>query len=163
MSQDRLEKALQEMREEDVDAGTLEAAQRRVWEQVTAGGTCAHFRDDFTAYLNDTLGNGRRLLVEDHLGRCARCRAVIAGMKGERTVIPMPRRSPRRWVQWGGLAAAAAVLVAAVYVGRDSIDSMMAPGGSRARSSTRSRAAPARAPAPAAGSSPRTRWRRRSR
>ena len=32
MSEDRLERALQEMREEDVDAGTLEAARARVWE-----------------------------------------------------------------------------------------------------------------------------------
>ena len=32
MSEDRLEKALQEMRQEDVDAGTLEAARARVWD-----------------------------------------------------------------------------------------------------------------------------------
>jgi len=35
MSEDRLEKALQEMRQEDVDAGTLEAARARVWNEVT--------------------------------------------------------------------------------------------------------------------------------
>jgi len=143
MSEDRLERALQEMREEDVDSGTLDAAQRRVWEKMTTAGsgTCAEFRQDFRAYLNKELGGSRQLLVEDHLGRCASCRARIAEMKGERMVVAMPRPSPRRslgeggsfrWVHWGALGAAAAVLFAALYLGRDSIDRMMAPGGARA-------------------------------
>ena len=53
MSEDRLERALREMKEEDVDAGTLEAARARVWEEVTnaGGATCAEFRQDFQAYL----------------------------------------------------------------------------------------------------------------
>ncbi len=46
MSEDRLERALQEMKEEDVDSGTLDAARARVWEKVTNAGsaTCAEFR-----------------------------------------------------------------------------------------------------------------------
>ena len=31
MSEDRLERALQDMKEEDVDSGTLETARARVW------------------------------------------------------------------------------------------------------------------------------------
>jgi hypothetical protein len=40
MSDDRLERALREMRQEPVDDGTLEAARARVWDQVSgaAGG-----------------------------------------------------------------------------------------------------------------------------
>ena len=55
MSEDRLERALQEMKEEDVDSGTLEAARARVWEKVTNAGsaTCAEFRQDFHAYLGE--------------------------------------------------------------------------------------------------------------
>ena len=53
-------------------------------------------------------------------------------MKGERTVVAMPRRASSRWVQWGALAAAAAVLFVVLYVGRDAIDAMMGPGGARA-------------------------------
>jgi hypothetical protein len=53
-------------------------------------------------------------------------------MKGERPIAAMPQRSSSRWVQWGGLAAAAAVLLSILYLGRDAIDSMMAPGGPRA-------------------------------
>ena len=134
MSEDRLERALQEMKEEDVDSGTLEAARARVWEKVTNAdsATCAEFRQDFRAYLGNELGGSRRILVEDHLSRCPGCRARIAEMKGERTVVAMPRRSSSRWVQWGALAAAAAVLFAVLYLGRDAIDAMMAPGGPRA-------------------------------
>jgi ferric-dicitrate binding protein FerR (iron transport regulator) len=134
MSEDRLERALQEMKEEDVDAGTLEAARARIWENVTNAGsaTCAEFRLDFRAYLGEELGGSRRILVEDHLGRCPGCRAQIAEMKGERPSVARPLRSSSRRVQWGALAAAAALLFAVPYLGRDAIDAMMAPGGPRA-------------------------------
>jgi hypothetical protein len=71
MSEDRLEKALQEMRQEDVDAGTLEAARVRVLENVTGAGAaaCAEFRPDFRAYLSGELADSRRVLMEDHLSR----------------------------------------------------------------------------------------------
>jgi FecR-like protein/putative zinc finger protein len=134
MADDRLEHALQEMREEDVDSGTLEAARQRVWERMTSAesGTCTEFRHDLSAYLANQLGSGRRMLVEDHLGRCPACRARVAELKGERTVVAMPRRTSSRWVQWGALSAAAAALFAALYLGRHTIDTMMAPGGARA-------------------------------
>ncbi len=134
MSEDRLERAIQEMKEDDVDAGTLEAARARVWEKVTNAGsaTCAEFRQDFRAYLGKELGGSRRVLVEDHLSRCPGCRARIAEMKGERRIVAMPLRSSSRWVQRGALAAAAALLFAVLYLGRDAIDGMMAPGGPRA-------------------------------
>ncbi len=148
MSEDRLDRALREMKEEDLDSGTLEAARGRVWEKVTHAdiATCAEFRQDFRAYLgpatSNELGGSRRILVEDHLSRCSGCRTRIAEMKGERQIVAMPqglhRRSlggggsSSRWVQWGALAAAAAVLFAALYLGRGAIDSMMGPGGSRA-------------------------------
>jgi len=134
MPEDRLERALQEMKEEHVGAGTIEAARARVWGTMTStvSATCAEFRPDFPAYLAKELGASRRILVEDHLGRCPGCRARIADLKGERTVIAMPRRSSSRWVRWGGLAAAAAVLLSVVYLGRDAIDGMMAPAGPRA-------------------------------
>jgi FecR-like protein/putative zinc finger protein len=143
MSEDRLERALHELKEDDADAGTLEAARARVWENVTSAGsaTCAEFRQDFRAYLGDELGGSRRLLMEDHLSRCPGCRARIAEMRGARTVIAMPVRSSSspssssrslRWVRRGALAAAAVLLLSVVYPLRDTIDAMMAPGGPRA-------------------------------
>ena len=69
MSEDFLEKALHEMTEEDVDAGTVEAARARVWKTVTNAGssTCAVFRQVFHAYLGNELRGSRRILVEEHL------------------------------------------------------------------------------------------------
>jgi len=134
MSEDRLERALQEMKHEDVDAGTLEAARARVWGSMTnaVSATCAEFRPDFPAYLRNELGDSRRILLEDHLSRCPGCRTRIAEIKGERTIVAMPVRSSSRWMQWGALGAAAALLLSVVYLGREAIDGMMAPGGPRA-------------------------------
>ena len=131
---DNLERALQEMKDEVVDAGTVEAARARVWANMTSAAslTCAEFRPDFQAYLRKELGDGRRLLVEDHLSRCPGCRTRIAEMKGEKVVVAMPVRSTSRRMRWVTLAAAAAVLLAILYLGRDAIDGMMAPGGPRA-------------------------------
>ena len=134
MSEEHLEQALLEMKEEHVDAGTLEAARARVWDTMTnaAGAACAEFRQDLPAYLGKELTDGRRVLVEDHLSRCPSCRARIADMKGERTIVAMPQRSSPRWMRWGSLAAAAALLLSVVYLGRDAIDGFLAPGGPRA-------------------------------
>jgi FecR protein len=134
MSEDRLETALREMKQEADDAGTLEAARIRVWDKLTnatvAG--CAEFRPDFRAYVSGTVTGGRRILLEDHLSRCSACRAALAEMKGERRVIPMPQRSSSSWRRWGTLAAAAALVLSLSYLGRDTIDAWMAPSGPRA-------------------------------
>src|SRR3954471_1428368 len=134
MSEDRLERALQEMRDEAVDTETLDAARARVWDTMTtaAGSGCAEFRPDLRAYLGGTLAAGRRVLLEDHTSRCPACRASIAEMKGERRVIAMPQRVSSRWRRWGSLAAAAALFLSVLYLGRDTIDAWMAPGGPRA-------------------------------
>src|SRR3954463_8490408 len=134
MSEDRLERALQEMRDEAVDTEILEAARARVWDTMTnaAGSGCAEFRPDLRAYLSGTLAAGRRVLLEDHISRCPACRASIAEMKGDRRVIAMPQRVSSRWRRWGSLAAAAALFLSVLYLGRDTIDAWMAPGGPRA-------------------------------
>ena len=134
MSDDRLEQALRELNDEHVDAATLEDARARVWADLTNAGSaaCAEFRQDFPSYLSGALAAGRRLLVQDHLSRCAGCRTRIAEMKGERTVVAMPQRSSSRWVQRGFLAAAAALLLSVMYLGRGTIDRLMAPNGPRA-------------------------------
>jgi len=131
---DNLEQALQQMRDEHVNVATVETVRARVWSNMTTAtsATCAEFRQDLDAYLRNELGDRRRLLVEDHLSRCPGCRARLAEMKGERVVVAMPMRSTSRWTRWGTLAAAAAVLLAVLYLGRDAIDGMMAPGGPRA-------------------------------
>ena len=134
MAEDRLERALQEMREEAVDDQVLDTAHGRVWDAMTnlAGASCAEFRPDFRAYVSGSLGDTRRVLMDDHLSRCPACRASIAELKGERRVIAMPQRSVSRSRRWVTLAAAAAVVLAILYAGRGTIDSVMAPAGPRA-------------------------------
>ena len=97
-----------------------------------AGAGCAEFRPDFRAYASGTVDGSRRVLLEDHLSRCPACRATLAEMKGERKVIAMPKRAASRSMRWVSLAAAAALVLVAVYLGRDAIDAVMAPGGPRA-------------------------------
>lgn len=134
MSEDKLETALSEMKNEAVDRLTLDGVRARVWDTLTnaAAASCAEFRPDFASYLNGTLAASRRVLLEDHLGRCPACRTAMAEAKGERRVIAMPQRTPSRWRRWGSLAAAAALMVTALYLGRDTLDAWMAPGGPRA-------------------------------
>jgi len=134
MSEDRLERALQEMSRETAETATLEAARVRVWDKVAnaAAGGCAEFRPELRGYLGGTLTGSRRLLLEDHVSRCSACRVALAEMKGERRVIPMPQRSSSRLRRWGTLAAAAALLLSVLYLSRDTMDAWMAPGGPRA-------------------------------
>jgi len=139
VSEDRLEQALEAMRHESVDGTTLDAVRTRVFEEVTraAGSTCAEFRPDLPGYLAGSLGANRRVLLEDHLGRCPACRAAMGELKGERRVIAMPQRvassrARRITSRWGVMAAAAALLLAVLYAGRDTIDAWMAPAGPRA-------------------------------
>jgi hypothetical protein len=134
MSEDRLEKALQAMKSEDANPEQLADARARVWEKLENPGMalCAEFQSQFRGYLDGQMAAKRRLLLEDHLGRCPACRARLAEEKGAANVVAMPSRHRARWPKWGTWAAAAAVLVMALYVGRDSIDSFLAPGGRRA-------------------------------
>ena len=111
MSEDRLERALHEMRAEDVDAHQIEDARARVWEKVANPGSavCAELRPEFRAYLGNELGASRRLLVKT-ISVGAGSRARLAERKGERTSFPGPAVArvgrgsyPSRWVRRGML------------------------------------------------------------
>jgi ferric-dicitrate binding protein FerR (iron transport regulator) len=134
MSEDRLEDALDALTHETVDVAALEAARARVWNTMTGAAIagCAEFRPELRAYLSGSLTPGRRVLLEDHVSRCTACRAALVDMKGERRVIPMPRRSSSRWRRWSALATAAALVMSVLYLGRDTLDAWMAPSGPRA-------------------------------
>lgn len=135
MSDDRLDNALRDMREEPLDPAALEAARARVWDAISGGDStaCAEFRPALPLYIDGTLLGSRRVLMDDHLGRCAACRRELAELRGERRVIPMPQRSSSsRAVRWGAAAAAAVLAVAIAYGARDTIDSMLGPDGPRA-------------------------------
>jgi len=134
MSEDRLDRAVNEVRNESVPAEEMAAAKTRVWERLSGAepALCREFREALPAYLAGGLKPDRRLLVEDHLGRCARCRRALAERRGESAVVPMPaprRRALPAWTRW---AMAAGVAALAVYLGRGPMDRALAPSGPRA-------------------------------
>jgi hypothetical protein len=138
MSEDRLDKALEAMGSENVTPEELAAARARVWEKLGVSGqaACSEFKPALADYHEGRLAGNRRLLMEDHLSRCTRCRAELAVLKGERKVTPLPIRSARSWPKWGTWAAAAALAFMVLYAGRDRIDTLLAPGGPRATVAT---------------------------
>ncbi len=134
MSEDRLEKALEAMKSESVNPDELAGTRARVWERLKLHGTaaCAEFQPGFREYLDGRLAGNRRLLMEDHLSRCPQCRTQLSVLKGDQKVIAMPQRRVSWWPRWGTWAAAAALVLAALYLGRDRIDTLLAPAGARA-------------------------------
>lgn len=134
MSEDRLEKALEAMKNEEIGPEQLADVQARVRAKLELPSSvlCAEFQSEIQAYLDGSLEEKRRLLIEDHLGRCPSCRACMAGQKGERKAVPMPVRRAFRLPKWSAWAAAAAVLFGMLYVGRDGIYTLLTPAGKRA-------------------------------
>lgn len=136
MPDDRLEQALNAMRAENAEPAEVEAAQARVWEKLLRAESplCAEFRGELAAYLAGELAAPRRLLLEDHLSRCAACRRVFNEARGERkaapTLVAMPAKKPRPvWVRYAIAAGAALVILA---LGRGPLDRAFAPAGPRA-------------------------------
>lgn len=134
MSEDRLEKALEAMKSESVSPAQLAGARTRVWEKLASPtpAACAEFRPSFREYLDGGLADHRRMLIHDHLSRCPDCRAQFAELKGVPTAVARPRGNVVWWPRWGSWAAAAALVLALLYLGRGSIDRLMAPQGPRA-------------------------------
>ena len=133
MNEERLDKALEAMKNESAPAEELAAARRRVWERLAlSAAACGEFQPKLRDYLQGRLADSRRLLMEDHLGRCPQCRRQLAELKGERKVVvmPPPRRAPA-WPRWTAWALAAGLALVAIYLGRARIDTLLAPGGPR--------------------------------
>jgi len=133
MTEDRFDQLLQEMRQEKAPPEQAAAACERVWRQIGASSSaCAEFRPDFSRYLAGELTESRRLLMDDHLGRCAECRRTLAGVQSEPKVIGLPSSGSFHWPGWTRWAVAAGVALTAVYFERGRIDSALAPSGPRA-------------------------------
>lgn len=134
MSEDRLEKALEAIRNESVDPEKLREAQIRVRDKLTnpGDGVCAEFQGQFQDYIDDSLSESRRLLMEDHLSRCPHCRRELAVRRGELIELPVPPARVSRLPRWTAWAAAAALLAGIIYAGRHTLDRWFAPRGPRA-------------------------------
>ncbi len=133
MTEEKFDELLKNMREESATAEEIAGARQRVWDRLTGSTSalCFEFRPELGAYLDERLTDSRRLLLEDHLGRCADCRRALAEAKGKPRVVAartVASRGPG-WMRW---AVAASVVLAVLYLGRDQIDRALAPAGARA-------------------------------
>jgi hypothetical protein len=134
MTEEQFDELLKEMREENAEPEQIAAARDCVWRQITGSTSlaCAEFRPEFTEYLAGRLTDSRRLLIDDHLGRCGECRRALAEVKGEGQVVSIAKG--RRFLNYGWTrwAVAAGVVVVGLYAARGRIDSALAPSGPRA-------------------------------
>jgi ferric-dicitrate binding protein FerR (iron transport regulator) len=134
MSDDRLEKALEAIKNEEPEPNQLADARARVWTQLQTPSltVCAEFQSEIRDYLDGKLGDQRRLLMEDHLSRCSSCRTRMAEEKGERKPTPIQSRRRVRLPKWSAWAAAAALLISILYIGRNSIYEVLTQNSPRA-------------------------------
>ena len=133
MSEDKLEKALEAIRNESVSDAELYRARDGVLQKLNPPEEtlCSRFQGQLEDYQQSRLTDSRRMLLEDHLGRCSHCRAKLAELKGEQTVVAMPTRRYshfQRWAAFAKWAAAAAVLCAVIYMGSGVINTALTRG-----------------------------------
>lgn len=129
MNEQEFDQILSDMRQEEPDPAVLAAVRERVWNNVAAGPLCVEFRSQFDAYRGGELAEGQRMLLEDHLTRCAGCRrAFNAAPVVPMTAAPAARRrfAVPKW------AIAAGVAAVGLFLGRHTLDDAFAPGGPRA-------------------------------
>ncbi|MEZ5400980.1 MAG: FecR domain-containing protein [Bryobacteraceae bacterium] len=136
MNEKRFEELLDQVRSEPSDPGAFEQSRDEVWRKIAAGGgfatpaLCSGFQASMAAYRAGSLEGGKRLLLEDHVSRCAACRATLNGGATETRVVAMPAAPRRR--SWAPYAIAAGAAVALLYAGRAPIDRALAGSGPRA-------------------------------
>src|ERR1041385_5474920 len=90
----KLEQAMSEIRDEQVDPAVIEAAAARVWTKLSAQASelhgahirdCADFQTLIPEYRAGHLSPARATLLKDHLNNCVACRRVYEGR-----VVSMP-------------------------------------------------------------------------
>src|SRR6266478_6431017 len=145
-----LEQAISELRAQEPDAKTLSVSAERVWQRLQTGEGaevatsavqlirgCADIRSLLPAFHRQELPQVRALIVRDHLRECVSCRSYASGrgVDGAATVgwqmEPGARGFQWSLVRLSFAAAAVAVLIAAVWIGRNWY--LAGPPGTRAR------------------------------
>ncbi len=132
MNDEQFDDLLDEIKASEAPREMAEAKER-VRARLEMNPVCAEFRPELAGYLAGTLEETRRLLVEDHVSRCAACRNVYLEMKGDRPkVVAMPAPPARRMPSYAKWAIAASVAALSVWAAREPLDRLMAPSGPRA-------------------------------
>src|ERR1700722_2146901 len=133
MSNRKFEQMLSEIRNEHVDDKAVARAGERVWSAVAGSSTaelsmhrlrgCEDFQILIPAYLEKSLPEARRLLLEDHVHRCVACRhAVELARNGEMQPVwqlkPARRGFPAlRWAMSAAAVAVAVIVTVALFNG----------------------------------------------
>ena len=142
-----LEQAISELRAQEPDAKTLSLSAQRVWQRLQTGQGaisavqlirgCADIRSLLPAFHRQELPQTRVLIVRDHLRECLSCRSHASGRGVDGAATVGWQMEPgARGFQWSLVrlsfgAAAVAVLLAAVWIGRNWY--FAGPPGTRAR------------------------------
>ena len=126
MNQD-IDKILDSIRAEEPTAEQMEQAAARVRQNLFGAGSadiqritgCADYRSLFPAYINKSLSDARRMLLDAHIHECGSCRKAFDEARGARPrvvpfVAPAPRKSNgpqfqsmfQKWAIAAGLFAA---------------------------------------------------------
>jgi len=118
-----LNKAIVNIREEQVDAALTDEARDRVWERISTEGrpafiqqvaseqieSCADFQSLMPAFTRNELSPARALLLQDHTHECVPCRRALKEARTGRLRIaldvfetePLPPDSP--WLSIPGV------------------------------------------------------------
>ncbi|MFB3826041.1 MAG: FecR domain-containing protein [Bryobacteraceae bacterium] len=104
-----LDRAIEAIRNEEVDPAAVEAAAGRVWNRIQHATLCGceDFRALFADFKAGRLAEARALLVRDHLNECVACRKLY---EARPKAAEMPARRFHPWLRWA-MAAAAALVV----------------------------------------------------
>lgn len=135
MKNEKFDRLLSTIRNEQVDDKVVEQASERVWRAI--GGeapaadlsthrlrSCADFQALIPGYLQKELSTPRALLFEDHVHACVACRHALEHARdGEKQVawkFEPKSRGSRVW-QWGLAAAAVAAIAFLTVAFRDGL------------------------------------------
>ena len=130
MSDQKFDRLLSDIRNEQVDEQVVSQAGKRVWGAISGTSSaalslhklrsCEDFQGLIPEYLGESLPEARRLLLEDHVHQCVACRhAVQQARAGELQPVWQPELSlaasaERRFPIWQWAMGAAAAVVVAV-------------------------------------------------
>ena len=119
---DKFDEILDSIRAEEPSADQIEQAAARVRQSLFGSGSaditritgCADYRSLFPAYINKSLSDARRMLVDDHIRECGGCRKAFDEARGVRAkVVPFaapvskkPAPMFHKWAVAAGLFAA---------------------------------------------------------
>lgn len=128
MKNEKFDRMLSEIRNEQVDDQVVAQAGQRVWKSITATAStsgisphtlrsCEDFQALIPGYLGKELAPARAFLFEDHVHACVACRHALEHARGgelQKVWQVQPQR--RRPMAWGWAMGAVAVFAAAFAV-----------------------------------------------